>query len=364
MKIALLAHNKFPISEPYAGGLEMITHLLAWRLKAKGHQVHLYALSGSDPELDIIPLDTPEFDWEEISKYSQNIQCNEMLEAQMMYSHAIQKITESDYDIIHNHSMHYLPIQWGAISNKKVISSFHTPVFKDIHFGLASTRNFNNEYFTVVSQNLGKIYEPLLPHYHVVYNGIEVNHWDFYPEPIKDQVCWVGRICKEKAPHTAIDMALKANKKIILAGPNSESTYYNEQFAPLLDHENVTYAGHLKQSELNVLMGQSEATLFTSVWEEPYGLVLAESLACGTPVIAWKVGASSEILTEESGFVVPPFEKDNFVKAISEVTSLNRQNCRDRAEDFCDVSKMVDGYEALYYKALDMIKEVKTNEVC
>ena len=127
MKIAILAHNKFPISEPYAGGLEMITHLLVKNLLKRGHEVHLYALSGSDPDLEVIPFESIKAENPEISEESDDAH---------MYSKAIRQIETGNYDLVHNHSMNDLPIRWAANTDLNIITSFHTPVFDSIHRGL------------------------------------------------------------------------------------------------------------------------------------------------------------------------------------------------------------------------------------
>lgn len=348
MKIALLAHNKFPIAQPYAGGLEMITHLLAEKLQQKGHEVDLFALSGSDPGLNIIPLNHSSVNWDSLEeKVNKGEIAGDFID-NLMYSLALSKINESDYDILHNHSMHHLPLIWGETAGKNMISSFHTPVFEDIHRGLTAIKKPYKQRFTTVSAKLGSTYAEYISDYRVVHNGIEIKNWNFYERANPSQVCWIGRICKEKAPHKAIQFALKANKKIVLAGPVSEKNYYKEYFEPYLTNKNVEYAGHLKQEELNRIIGGSSATLFTSVWEEPYGLVIAESLASGTPVIAWNLGAAPEIITDNCGIIVPPFKDNLFVKAIQQITGISRTACRKRAVNFCDVSVMVDGYEKLY----------------
>ena len=92
--------------------------------------------------------------------------------------------------------------------------------------------------------------------------------------------------------------------------------------------------------------------LFTSTWDEPYGLTLAESLACGTPVIGFDVGASAEIVTPSTGIIVAKEDKEAFIKAFSEIKHISRQACRERALQFCSVSAMVEGYLALYKAAV------------
>ncbi|MFV9482378.1 glycosyltransferase [Christiangramia sp. ASW11-125] len=344
MKIAILAHNKFPIAEPYAGGLEMITHQLVQTLMERGHEVHLYALSGSDPQFDVTSLDLVQVANKELTESKMD---------ELMYRNVLEIIESIDYDVVHNHSMHELPIIWGASSRLQFLTSFHTPVFDSIHAGLDSIfGRDHSEKFSVVSKKLGKTYAHLLAETEVVYNGIDTAAWTFSKSAEKDKLCWIGRICKEKAPHLAIDYALKANKKIVLAGPLSNSEYFKEYVEPRLELEGVEYIGHLKHKGLNKLIGSSEVTLFTSVWDEPYGLVIAESLACGTPVVSFNVGAAPEILTKETGVLIDLEDEAGFVNAIHSSSKLNRNHCRQRAIEFCDKAQMVDAYENLYRKMI------------
>ncbi|MCM4154964.1 glycosyltransferase [Gramella sp. AN32] len=342
MKIALIAHNRFPIAEPYAGGLEMITHLLAKQLMAQHHEVDLYALKNSDPSINIIPLDDSIIDWGNLNSTEET--------DDLMYAMALQKIEAKSYDIVHNHSMHHLPIILGEHSKNQFITTFHTPVFTDIHKGLSLNKSHSRQIFTMVSGRLGEVYKYLIPKHETVYNGVDVRAWTYNPSPVKDQYCWLGRICKEKAPHLAIEAVLKKGKKIVLAGPVSCETYFEESITPYLNNNKVSYLGHLNHSEINKLIGSSVATLFTSVWDEPYGLVIAESLACGTPVISWNVGAAPEILTSKCGIIVPAFDLNKFGEALINVEKLDRLESRKRAIEFCDVSIMVNAYLELYRK--------------
>src|SRR5699024_9864253 len=145
----------------------------------------------------------------------------------------------------------------------------------------------------------------------------------------------------------------------IIAGPKSNEAYFDEQVAPLLaqDGENgaqrlFDYVGHVTKDEVNRYLCQATAMLFTSTWDEPYGLTLAESLACGTPVIGFDVGASDEIVTPSTGVIGAKEDKDAFIKGFTKIQSISRQACRERALQFCSVAAMVAGYLDLYKAAV------------
>ena len=153
-----------------------------------------------------------------------------------------------------------------------------------------------------------------------------------------------------------------AGKRLIIAGPKSNQEYFDSKVAPLLaadadkaDGEALfTYVGHLTKDQINDYLCQATAMLFTSTWDEPYGLTLAESLACGTPVIGFDVGAAAEIINDETGIIVPKCNEQAFVAAFDTIKTRSRAACRTRAEQFCSVAAMVDGYVDLYRQALSL----------
>lgn len=166
-----------------------------------------------------------------------------------------------------------------------------------------------------------------------------------------------------KGTHLAMEYCKAAGKRLVIAGPKSNEDYFNQYVAPLLaedgkvSKENGTpalfdYVGHLSKAKINDYLGNATALLFTSTWDEPYGLTLAESLACGTPVIGFDVGASAEIVTPDSGIIVAKMDKEAFVQAFADINTISRQACRNHAEQFCSVAAMVDGYVQLYKQAL------------
>ena len=126
------------------------------------------------------------------------------------------------------------------------------------------------------------------------------------------------------------------------------------KIAPALKEDaNVSYVGMLQRDELYRVMSQAQGLLFTSRWEEPFGLVLAESLAAGTPVIAWRYGAAPEIINEgETGFLVPSMDLDGAAKTVRRLPELDRTQCRRQVEARFHLDKMVDGYVDYYYDVI------------
>lgn len=359
MKIAIIAHQKFPLKEPYAGGLEMITHLLVKELENREHQVSVYAPSGSQVS-KLISLDEP-FKEDDVNKHELIDQVGPDIRENLIFSQIFQNIDKKDYDIIHNHSHHYLPIILGNRLRTPFITSFHTPVFPELSFGLKYIEKEFDQYFTTVSKSLGETYSPFLPGSSTVYNGIEVHKWMYSLAQPEDYCIWYGRLCKEKAPHLAIQAALKARTRILLAGPGEETLYFREYVAPLIAKfpDMVEYLGHLEQVSLNELLKNARAFLFTSTWDEPYGLAIAESLSSGTPVISWNKGAAPEIISKECGALVTPYNVEEMAEYLKNYDRYSREACRKRAENFCDGKTMVNAYLHLYEKCIN-----KKNSLC
>ena len=159
---------------------------------------------------------------------------------------------------------------------------------------------------------------------------------------------WSGRIVPEKGLSEAIVAARRAGFPVRFAGPIGDAEYYDDEIKPLLGPD-VRYEGHLRQDELAELVGGAAVALVTPRWEEPYGLVVAEALACGTPVAAIARGGIPEILDESSGRLACPGDLDGLVRAIGQAASLSRADARLRAETHCSQDVMMEKYLERYY---------------
>lgn len=366
LKIAIVAHSLYPIAEPYAGGLEKMTHLICDELVNRGHEVLLYAHKDSQTKATLIPLLT-EDDFDQLIGETgpENLSMGrEELHSYLAYQMAMRDIIARDergeIDIVHNHSLHHIPMMTGQAFGSRFFTTFHTPIFPALNLALLTLSQGTSTQFTAVSEYQQQLFSEFVPS-HVVYNGIDVESFSANVDPIAEEVYfWCGRICPEKGTHLAMQYCKQANKKLIIAGPKSNEGYFKEDIEPLLHQDSLqgedklfTYVGHLTKSEINHYLRHATAMLFTSTWDEPYGLTLAESLACGTPVLGFDAGASSEIITPETGIIVPKEDKDSFIQGFDAINKISRQACRDRAIDFCSVQAMVDGYLDLYHQTLD-----------
>ena len=373
LRIAIIAHSLYPIAEPYAGGLEMITQLLCDELVARGHEVLLYAHADSQTQAALVPFMTrSEFDDLVYDNEHDSVgMSREELYQYLVYQQAMRDIISRDargeIDVVHNHSLHHIPMTMGQVFGKRCFTTFHTPIFPQLRLALLILKQGTPTQFTAISSHQQQLFDEFVPS-SVVYNGIDVRSFEYNLESIEDEVYfWYGRICPEKGTHLAMEYCLAAGKRLVIAGPKSNQAYYEEYVAPLLaadaNHHDTKgnaklfdYVGHLSKQEINAYLRHSTAMLFTSTWDEPYGLTLAESLACGTPVIGFDAGASSEIITPQTGIIVPKMDKAAFIQALDTIQYISRAACRQRAEQFCSVATMVDGYVSLYKQALNPTK--------
>lgn len=341
MNIGIIAHDAHPICEPFQGGLEMITHLLVNELVDRGHNVTTLCLLGSQLSGRMVHYSSL------THNDNKQGQSSELLDFGRFYKSAIDFL-DFDFDVIHNNSLNHHAIILGSLYPIPFITSFHTPVFKNLNVAIQAVQKNPNQVFTAVSNSLQSIYNKHLPHIKTVYNGIDINSWSV-SDAKQNYYSWCGRICKEKGLWEIMDLCEQNAIQLKFAGPISDSKYFNDYIKPRLNTYNkCEYLGHLNQSEINGLLSNSKGFIFSSTWQEPYGLVIAEALASGIPVLANDIGAAKEIIEYQSGVLFSLDNPETFKLALAEISKLKSEDCRTRAEEFCSHHKMVSSYEELY----------------
>ena len=334
MKVALLAPLRFPVREPFAGGLEAHTHLLATGLVELGHEVTLFAHPGSDPDsrIAVVPFRAPESaaTWPSF----------------LAYRSAVRAIAGGGFDVLHDNSAHWLPAAMAGSVPFPVVTTLHTPPFRTHRYSSWLARRAANHHFVSISDFLAHRWSSFVGEVTTIHNGIALAQFPFAPAAAPDTAIWYGRITPDKGTHLAIEAAVRANFKVTVAGPVEDDEYYNKYVKPLFS-DDVKYVGHLKQQDLSTAIGRSSVGLVTSLWEEPFGLVCAELLACGTPVAAFDSGAVREVLTDEVAAVVTKGDAGALARVLGEVARRDRYRCRARAECF-SAQQMVAAYSSLY----------------
>ncbi len=346
LRIAILASSSYPIEQPFAGGLEAHVYYLSRALHERGHQVSLFAADGSSIDLAAEMLPVRSLQLTPISLASLSVTPAAVREHHAYLSVMLELAAGrwGTFDVVHNHSLHYLPIAMSASLSVPMVTTLHTPPFVWLESAVAIAPAHTNT-FAAVSEFAASQWRTVAPEVTVVRNGIPVDDWGAGTGG--DYVVWSGRIVPEKGTHLAIAAAIRADVALRIAGPISDIAYFEEQVEPLLG-DRVSYVGHLRQSELAELVGGACVALVTPVWAEPYGLVVAEALACGTPVAAFSQGGIPEILDPTCGVLVAPGDTAGLAAAIPRAAALSRSAARTRAVAFCSITAMIDSYVDLY----------------
>ena len=349
LRICLVANCRFPIAEPFTGGLESMTWHLASELVRRGHEVAVFAAPGSDPGLGAVelPLDAMP---DHAGRHDVGAPPHVEVAEHHAYLSLMLQLSGRDgaqFDVLHNNSLHYLPVAMARSLPMPVLTTLHTPPLWWLESAVRIDRGGSS--FAAVSRHTAAAWAPITESTCVL-NGVDVDQWPAGPGGAT--AVWSGRIVEEKAPHDAVLAARRAGVPIVLAGPVLDLDYFHTFVEPLLGAD-ATYAGHLQQTELATLVGGSAVAVVTPAWDEPYGLVAAEALACGTPVAAVARGGLPEVLSPDTGRLAPPGDLDALARAIREAAELDRARCRERAVAALSLDRMVDSYEDLYRGLVD-----------
>jgi glycosyltransferase involved in cell wall biosynthesis len=205
--------------------------------------------------------------------------------------------------------------------------------------------NAHSHYVSISDTNR----HPSLNYLATVFNGLNLDEFEFNEIP-DDYLLFFGRIHPDKGTAEAIDIAQRANKKLIIAGIIQDQRYFDESVKPHLN-DKITFIEAAEPALRNQLMGKALALLHPINFEEPFGLSVVESMLCGTPVIAFNKGSMPEIIKNgENGFLVT--HVDEAIEAIQNIQKVNRKTCCDLANHKFSAKKMTDKYIMLYYKIL------------
>lgn len=349
MRICLIASSRFPIREPFQGGLEAHTSSLAHHLVARGHEVSVFAAPGSDPRLPVHELAVSAFRPSEAARQD----VGAMPEAWMQEHHAylalmmeLSRTGRDRFDVVHNNSLHHLPVAMSELVDVPIISTLHTPPVPWLESALAVSRGATR--FVAVSRHTAAAWRHVVDA-EVVLNGVDTKRW--HVGPGGDRAVWTGRLVPEKAPHLAARAALAAGMSIDLAGPCPDAAYFFREIEPLLgDH--VRYVGHLDSDALVDLVGRAAVAVVSPVWDEPYGLVAAEAMACGTPVAAFRRGALAEIVVDGVGALADTEDVAALATAMTTACGVDRTSVRHHAVEHLGVERMIAGYEDVYERSL------------
>ncbi|MFC7487939.1 glycosyltransferase [Knoellia sp. CPCC 206453] len=344
MHVVILAAARHPLAQPFAGGLESLSWALVKGLRRRGVDVTLFAGPGSDPELDARELDVAPLELSDLARSDVSMPPEPWLREHHAYLQVMLELKDRrDVDVIHNNSLHFLPLALGQACAAPMLTTLHTPPTPWLEPTIALMDQTRST-FVAVSGHTARQWRHVTSA-DVVHNGVDSSTWTAGPGG--DDLVWVGRVVPEKAPHLAIRIAAKSGRRIRLAGPVGDTKYFASCVQPLLGPR-AEYLGHLDAPALRDLVGSSAALVVTPEWDEPYGLVAAESLACGTPVLGFRRGGLPEFVADDCGALVAAGDVAAAVAEVERVCAMDRRRCREHAVASCSLDVMTDGYLARY----------------
>ncbi len=340
MRIAQIAPLWERVPPPAYGGIELVVALLTDELVRRGHEVTLFA---SGDSISLAKLESVHPQALRLDSKVKEYGIYEMLQMSRVYEQA------SEFDIIHSH-MGCAALPYGNLVKTPTVHTLHGIFTPDNEKMFTHARR--QPYVSISDAQR----EPRLNLNcaATVYNGINLSTYDFYSEAENSPyLAFLGRISPEKGTHLAIEIAKRSGWQLKMAGKVDvvDVEYFEQQIKPQIDGKQIQYLGEANHQQKADLIGGAVATLFPITWREPFGLVMIESMAAGTPVIAMNLGSTSEIIAHgKTGFLCN--NVDDFVEAITKVGQLKREDCRDHVVKNFSVQKMTDGYEAVYRQVL------------
>jgi mannose-6-phosphate isomerase-like protein (cupin superfamily) len=250
-----------------------------------------------------------------------------------------------EFDLIHNH-YDFLPLSYSGFTHTPVVTTIHgfsspsiLPVYK---------KHNDSTHYVAISET-DKSAE--LDYIATIHHGIDLNQFTYRRET-GDYLLFFGRIHPDKGVHEAIEVARKTGKRLIIAGIVQDETYFREKIEPCIDGSMVEYIGSVGPEKRQKILGGALAMLHLIHFDEPFGLSVVESMACGTPVIAFGQGSMPEIIRDGStGFIVDSVE--TAVQAVGRIDSLDRRVCRDDVEKRFTCQRMAQEYAGVYQRILE-----------
>ncbi len=347
LKIAQLVLPWIPVPPPKYAGTEWIVSWLTEGLQKKGHEVTLFSVGESKTSAKL----------EYVYKKSFGLQKDVMGSLKKSFKplvHVANCFEKADrFDIIHSHAQ-FLALPLAAASKTPSLHTFH----REFNFESPDDTDLLLRYKDLCYSSISNSQRTLdLNFVGTVYNGIPLEKFTYSKEK-EDYLLWAGRLVDKKGPKEAIEVAKNLGKKLFLVGKKTQEDFFEKEIAPHIDNKNIIYLGELSQEELVKYYKKAQAFLFPIKWNEPFGLVPVEAMACGTPAISYSNGGAKEtIKNKETGFLV---EQSQGVKGLIEATKrineIDPAACRRHVEENFSLEKMIDSYEKLYYEILKQKK--------
>ena len=335
MRIAMLSPIAWRTPPRHYGPWESVVSLLTEGLVSRGYDVTLFATGDSETsgKLHAVCARGYEEDPTILPKVWESLHISELFER------------ADNFDIMHNH-FDFLPLTYSGLITTPFLTTIHgfsspgiLPVYK----------KYNHKVFYVSISDADR--SPDLDYIKTIHHGIDLKQFDFQPEP-DDYLLFFGRIHPDKGARAALEIARACHKKLIMAGIIQDETYYHQYVEPHLDEQGAVYVGSVGPVQRNLLLKKACALLHPINFNEPFGLSVVESMACGTPVIAFDRGSMPELIEDgKTGFLVSTV--DEAIKAVAQIKDIDRASCRRRVEQHFTVDRMVEEYIQVYETILE-----------
>jgi len=330
MKIALLSPIAWRTPPRHYGPWERVVSLLVEGLVQRGIDVTLFATGDSQTSAHlqyICPF-----------PYEEDPNIDPKVWEAMHIAHLFEQAHK--FDLIHN-NYDFMPLSYSRLVDTPVLTTIHGFSSSKI---LPIYREYNRDNYYVSISNADR--DPGLDYLATVYHGIDLNEFALIEQP-GDYLLYFGRIHPDKGTADAIKIAQRCGVKLYIAGIIQDKDYYNVQVAPHVDNQNVFYLGSVGPAQRKQLLGQAYALLHPIHFNEPFGLSVVESMACGTPVIAFKRGSMPEVIKDGyTGFLVN--NVDEACDKLDLIRELDRKECYQWVKERFSQERMVDDYIALY----------------
>jgi glycosyltransferase involved in cell wall biosynthesis len=336
IRIAVLSPISWRTPPHHYGPWESVVSLLTEELVRMGVDMTLFATGDSQTSGKLVAV-CPR-------PYSEDSSVNPKVAECLHISEVFER--SADFDLIHNH-FDFLPLTYSGLTDTPVVTTIHgfsspaiIPVYKKY--------NAHGHYVAISEADKS----PELDYIATIHHGIDVSQFNFSGAG-GEYLLFFGRIHPEKGVHEAIQVAQRAGKKLVIAGIVQDRKYFETLVEPHVDGDKVEYLGSVGPAQRSEVLGGALALLHLISFDEPFGLSLVESLACGTPVIAFGRGSIPEVIKhDETGYIVADVAQA--AEAVAAVQSLDRAACRDDVEQRFSNTRMASDYIRVYREILKL----------
>jgi glycosyltransferase involved in cell wall biosynthesis len=338
MRIAQVAPLFEAVPPQLYGGTERVVSHLTEELVRRGHEVTLFASGDSQTSATLAPV-VPRA--KRLGSANRDLMLVDLIrELDLVFARA------GDFDVIHCH-VDYLAFPFGGLVKTATVHTLHGR--QDLPFQPALYRHFSRAPLVSISDAQRQPLRDLdLAWAGTVYHGLPLESYPYAAED-RGYLAFLGRLAPEKQPDVAIEVARRAGVPLKIAAKvdDVDREYFDRVVAPLLDDPLVEFIGEIGEAEKAAFLGGARALLFPIDWPEPFGLVMIEALACGTPVIAHPCGSVPEVIVPgRTGFIAATLVE--LAEAVKRLDEIDRAECRAHVEQHFTVAHMADGYEKVY----------------